>query len=197
MSGNLNSIYGLVTTNFQYVHSGQYGAQLGPAGSLGYLSQTLPTSIGQLYLVSLWLNSPDEATPNEFLVAWNGINLFDQVNVGATGWTNLQFLATAAGTNTVLEFGLRNDPSYFGLDDIFVYPPTPPQVQTVALANGTISFSWSALAGVPYQVQYATNLASANWTNLTSPVTATGGTLSFTDSVTNAPQRFYRVALAP
>ncbi len=197
MSGSLNSAYALVTTNSPYVHSGQYGAQLGPVGSLGYLSQTLTTSIGQLYLVSLWLNSPNGATPNEFLVAWNGTNLFDQVNVGATGWTNLQFLATAARTSTVLEFGLRNDPSYFGLDDIFVYPITPPQFQTVTLTKGTVGFGWSAQKGLLYQVQYTTNLASANWTNLGSAVTATGAMLNATDSVTNGPQRFYRVMLLP
>ena len=197
MSGNLNSAYGLVTTNSSYVHSGNYGAQLGPAGALGFLSQTLTTSIGQLYLISLWLNSLNGATPNEFLVSWNGTNLYDQVNVGATGWTNLQFFATAAGTNTVLEFGLRNDPSYFGLDDIVVYPVTPPQLQTMTLTNGTISFGWSAQVGLLYQLQYTTNLASANWTSLGSAVTATGATLSATDSVTNGPQRFYRLVLSP
>jgi hypothetical protein len=40
-------------------------------------------------------------------------------------------------------------------------------------------------------------LNTPNWTNLGSPVTATNGTLTFTDAVTNAPQRFYRVSLAP
>ena len=114
-----------------------------------------------------------------------------------TGWTNLQFFATAAGTNTVLEFGLRNDPSYFGLDDIVVYPVTPPQLQTMTLTNGTISFGWSAQVGLLYQLQYTTNLASANWTSLGSAVTATGATLSATDSVTNGPQRFYRLVLSP
>ena len=197
MSGNLNSIYGLVTTNSSYVHSGNYGAELGPAGSLGYLSQTLTTSIGQLYLVSVWLDSPDGATPNEFLVSWNGTNLWDQVNVGATGWTNLQFFASATGTSTVLEFGARNDPIYFGLDDVIVYPITPPQVQTVTLSNDTISFNWGTLAGLLYQVQYTTNLASGNWTNLAGTVTATGATLNAIDSLTNGPQRFYRLVLLP
>ncbi len=197
MSGNLNSVYGLVTSNSLYVHSGQYGAQLGPVGSPGYLSQTLTTSIGQWYLISLWLNTPSGAAPNEFLVAWNGANLFDQVNVGATGWTNLQFFATRPGTNTVLEIGLRNDPSYFALDDIMVYPVTPPQLQTVTFNNGTLCFNWSAQVGLLCQVQYTTNLASANWTSLGSAVTATGATFSATVSVTNGPQRFYRVMLSP
>jgi serine protease len=34
------------------VNSGKYGAFLGPPGSLGYLSQTLPTAAGEYYIVS-------------------------------------------------------------------------------------------------------------------------------------------------
>jgi hypothetical protein len=40
-------------------------------------------------------------------------------------------------------------------------------------------------------------LSSTNWTNLGSPATAAGATLSATDSVTNAPQRFYRLVVSP
>ena len=39
-------------------------------------------------------------------------------------------------------------------------------------------------------------MSSSNWTTLGSPVTATGATLTATDSVTNAPQRFYRLVLS-
>jgi hypothetical protein len=48
-----------------------------------------------------------------------------------------------------------------------------------------------------HQLQSSSKVNTTNWTNLGSPDTATGGTLTFTDSVTNAPQRFYRVSLAP
>ena len=39
-------------------------------------------------------------------------------------------------------------------------------------------------------------MSSSNWTTLGSPVTATA-MLNTTDSVTNAPQRFYRLVLSP
>src|ERR1039457_2171007 len=156
-SGNFQ--WCLVTADAPYVHSGVYGAELGPVGTPGYLSQTLATSVGQRYLVSCWLYC-DGQTPNEFSVSWNGATLFDQQNIGATLWTNLQFQASATATNTVLTLGFQDDPSELGLDDIAVYPITPPQYQTVTLTNGTISFSWSAQAGLLYQVQYTTNLAS-------------------------------------
>jgi hypothetical protein len=48
-----------------------------------------------------------------------------------------------------------------------------------------------------YQLQYNSDLSSTNWINLNGPAKATGATLSTTDSLTNGPQRFYRLALSP
>ena len=72
-----------------------------------------------------------------------------------------------------------------------------PEFQTLTLTNGTLTLTWSTEAGGIYQLQSSASLNIPNWTNLGSPATATNGTLTFTDSVTNAPQRFYRVSLAP
>ncbi|MGD0614113.1 MAG: protease pro-enzyme activation domain-containing protein, partial [Verrucomicrobiota bacterium] len=72
---NASSKYNFVTTSSGWVHSGSYGAALGQYGSLGYLYQTLTTSPGQNYLLSLWVDNPSNpvgATPNQFLVQWNG-----------------------------------------------------------------------------------------------------------------------------
>ena len=85
---NGSSTYNSVTTSSDaFVHSGSYGAALGQYGSLGYLSQTLPTSAGQNYLLSLWLDNPSNsygATPNQFLVQWNGTTIFNQTNLPYT-----------------------------------------------------------------------------------------------------------------
>jgi uncharacterized repeat protein (TIGR03803 family) len=72
-----------------------------------------------------------------------------------------------------------------------------PESQAVTLTNGTLSLTWSTEAGGMYQLQYNSDLSSSNWSNLGSAVTATGATLSTTDSLTNGPQRFYRLALLP
>jgi uncharacterized repeat protein (TIGR03803 family) len=72
-----------------------------------------------------------------------------------------------------------------------------PEFQAVTLASSTLSLTWSTEAGGTYQLQYSSDLNSGNWTNLDNPVTATGATLDTTDSVTNAPQRFYRLVLSP
>jgi uncharacterized repeat protein (TIGR03803 family) len=75
--------------------------------------------------------------------------------------------------------------------------PTVPEFQAVTLTNNILNLTWSTEAGGTYQLQYNSDLSSSNWTNLGSPATATGATLSTTDSVTNGPQRFYRLVLSP
>jgi hypothetical protein len=149
-----------------------------------------------MYQISCWLYSAGE-TPNEFSVSWNGATLFDQKNVNTTVWTNLQFLAGATAANTVLQFGFRNDPSYFGLDDIAVYLAPPLQIQTVTCANGAISLGWSAAVGRLYQVQYTTNLSTMIWANLGGQILATNNPLTFHDPTGSAAARFYRLILSP
>jgi uncharacterized repeat protein (TIGR03803 family) len=68
-----------------------------------------------------------------------------------------------------------------------------PEFQVVTLTNNVLSMTWSTEAGGTYQLQYNSDLSSSNWINLYSAFTATGGMFSATDSLTNAPQRFYRV----
>jgi len=110
-----------VTSSSSYVHSGTYGANFGPSGTLGYLSQTLATVPGQTYLLSFWVENFNSGV-NEFSVAWNGSTLSDQTSLPILGWSNYTFTVTATNTSMVLQFGFRNDPSFFGLDDISVTP---------------------------------------------------------------------------
>jgi hypothetical protein len=180
-----------------FVHSGIYGAFLGQSGSLGYLSQTLPTSAGQRYLLSFWLDNPAIGTPNQFVVSWNGTTLFNALNLGAFAWTNMQFTVSATGTGTLLQFGFQNDINAFGLDDISVQPLSAPApvLEAVTQTKGIISFTWSTVPGLAYQVQYTGDLTTGAWTNSGGPLTATGKTLSASDSVSSSPRRFYRITL--
>jgi len=168
-----------VSSSSPAVYTGNYGALLGSVGSMGYLSQSLPTVAGQYYLLSLWLDSPDGISPNEFLVMWNGTTMMDQTNLGAIGWTNLQFYVVATGTNTLLEFGFRDDESFLGLDDIQAPPLVsadgPPIIATqpanqVGFQGGAVSFSVLAAGRLPlfYQWQFdGANLAGATDATLT------------------------------
>jgi hypothetical protein len=191
-------------------HSGTFYAALGQPDTLGFISQTLPTTANQSYLLSLWFNSPDlndlsqtagvlsANTPNQFVVSWNGNTLFNQANIPPImGWTNLQFIVTATGPTTVLQFGQRVDPWYFGLDDINVWPIPAPNIQSFSRAPGNaFSLTWNTLTNIEYQVQCSTNLASANWINLNT-YSATGPSLTVTNSIGTNPAVFYRVLQLP
>ena len=196
LSGNVTNLF--VTGSPIYVHSGNYAASLGPIGSLGYLSQMVPTVSGQSYLLSFWLENAVGGTPNEFSVSWNGNVIYDQVNLPQFGWTNLQFTVTgaAASTNMLLQFGFRNDPQFFGLDDVSVNSAiavTPPVFQRLTLAGNAFAFSWSAVTGTVYQLQYKTNLLQPAWLDLGGAITAADVTLSVTNVIGPDPQRFYRL----
>jgi hypothetical protein len=176
-------------------HSGSYFAALGEVDFLAYLSQSIPTFAGQSYLLSLWMDSPNVSshTPNEFSVSWNGNMLFDQVNIGRIGWTNLQFIVTATNSSTVLQFGARDDNYYLGLDDVNVWPIPNPSFRSMArVSSNAVSFSWNTFTNMAYQIQYSTNLAQTNWIIL-STNTATGPILTLTNSYGTDPQRFYRI----
>jgi hypothetical protein len=197
-----NTAYTSVTSSSSFVHSGTYGSKLGPSGSLGYLSQTLPTFAGQNYLLSLWLDNPNNssgATPNQFLVQWNGTTIFSQTNLPFTTWTNLQFIVTATGASTVLQLGFRDDPYYLGLDDISVVPVPVPAFRATTITSSTFNLTWGTMAGLVYQVQYETNLLQTNWINLGKPLIATNGnlTISDTNAISSSPQRFYRLIVLP
>ena len=154
---------------------------------LGYLSQPLPTRPGQFYLLSFWLENPSGATPNQFQVQWNtnatSTNIiFNQSNMGAFGWSNLQFVVQASTNITTLRFGFRNDNDYFALDNVSVqYALSAPlQVQITGLGTLSPNYSNAVLAiGQSYSMTATpgTGFAFINWTG---SLTTNGATLKFT-----------------
>jgi len=176
-------------------HSGTYAAALGTVEATGYLSQTLATTAGTYYLLSLWLDSPDGLTPNEFLVSWNGQTLFDQSNLGAIGWTNLQFTVPATGANTVLQFGFQDPPSYLGLDDVSVLPLS--RILGISLVGTSLVVDGSnGQSGNTCITLMSTNLTAdlSQWIPVATNILSTDGNFTFTATNavdTHAPQRFY------
>jgi hypothetical protein len=145
------------------------------------------------------LDNPTNGTPNEFIATWNGNKLFDGVDMEEFVWTNLQFVVTATGPSTDLQFGFRNDQNALGLDDISVrpIPIAAPIFQKVTLTTGLIQLTWSAPPGLTYQMQYTTDLNPIAWNNLGNPITPTNGTVTASDSITASRQRFYRIVVLP
>lgn len=190
------------SSGYNVAYSGAYGAFLGDT-ELASLSQSIPTTPGQCYLLSLWLDNPQSGSPQQFIVNWNTNNtrgnpLFSLLNPPAFTWTNLQFLVFATGTNTVLNIQAQNAPSYFGLDDVSAIPVPAPELRSVTPAGGNLEIAFMTFTNLVYQVQYKTNLLQSSWLNLATPYTATGFGASFVDpSASASPRRFYRLMVSP
>jgi hypothetical protein len=180
-------------------HSGTNFCVFGTAGAIGYISQSIPTVTGQSYVLSFWLMNATNGTTEKFLVNWNTNSattntIYNLLNPPAFDWSNLVLYVTATSTNTTLQFGGRNDPNLFGLDDVTLISIPPPNPRISKASPNAVSLTWNSLTGLVYQVQYSTNLLSTNWFNLATN-TATGPTLSMTNTIGPSPWRFYRVFL--
>lgn len=179
-TGNIDSIQ---------PHSGSWFAVFEGIGSPEILSQAIATSPGSPYLLSLWFYS-DGATPNEFILSWNGNTLFRQIDIPATGWTNLQFTVKATGTNATIQCIGRNDNGDLGLDDVIAME-APYLAIARSAQNMVISWPTNPILST---LQSTTNLsASAVWTtNSTTPVTVNGQ--NFVTNPISGKQMFFRLS---
>ncbi|HEX3626081.1 MAG TPA: protease pro-enzyme activation domain-containing protein [Verrucomicrobiae bacterium] len=175
------------------VHSGDYGAFLGDT-QVATLSQTLATIPGDNYLISFWMDNTVSGTTQIFQVNWDGASLYSVTNPPSFSWTNFEFIATAAGNDTI-QFGAENEPNFWGLDDVSVTHVPSPAFKSIGHTAATFDLGWNTATGLVYQVQYKTNLLQADWSNLTQPITAISDSLAVTDSI--ASQRFYRLVISP
>ena len=114
-------------------HSGSFGANLGPIGPLGFISQDLATVAGATYDLTFWLaNIADRVgnvTPNHFEASWNGSVIPASVlDNAAPAFPYTQFAFTgllATGSTTALQFGFRHDPAGWWFDDVSVTLSAP------------------------------------------------------------------------
>jgi|SRR5580658_1988056 hypothetical protein len=104
--------------------SGDFFAALGTVGTDGSLSQTLTTVAGQNYEFGFWLAS-DGGTPSDFTAEWNGTPAVSLANTPAGPYSLFTFDETATSPSTTISFLSRNDPGFWGLDDVFVVTATP------------------------------------------------------------------------
>jgi hypothetical protein len=177
-----------------YIHSGADAALLGQPYITASLSQTLPTVAGQLYDLSFFMDNPVGGGTNQFEVNWDGTPLFNQEFVPQMPWTNVVFTVYATNTPTILEFVVRNDPDYFGLDDISVTPVTPPVFSSASLSGNSILFSWNAISGARYQLQFSLDLIS--WGNAGFAITATNSVMTAKETIRHSDvQEYYRLYL--
>jgi subtilase family serine protease len=179
-----------------------YVAVMG-ASTFSVLQQTLPTTVGQRYVLSFLWTNPGSNSKNRFQVNWNTNGtmtntIFNQSSVSRfSTWQNKTFVLTATGPSTILQFGANNNNYYFGLDDIYVWPiPVPIVTSALRAGKGSFSMTWNTMTNISYVVQYSTNLLSTNWFNLATN-TATGPTLTVTNSTATNRFLFYRIGELP
>ena len=108
-----------VGTGASNANSGNYGISYGGVGRTFPLSQTLSTVSGTTYDISFWLDSNGSFT-NEVSLSWGGATIFDQADIPYSGWSQYSFTEVATSSSTILQFGLRQDPGWSGLDDVVV-----------------------------------------------------------------------------
>ena len=134
-----------------------------------------------------------------FFYQWqkNGTNLVDAGTLAGATSRNLALgsasLADAGTYSVIVSNALGWVPST-GAHLTVVYPPA---LLSTVQSNCTLTLTWSAMAGQQYRLQYKPALATTNWTNLGSLITATGTVATATDNVCTSTQRFYRVVMFP
>lgn len=91
----------------------------------------------------------------------------------------------------------------------FMLTPTPraanvssssapqPEISGLVIVGNTVSFSFGTTPGLRYRVDYKDNLNDAEWTPLGAEQLATGASLSVSDNISAAPNRFYRIVVVP
>ena len=75
---------------------------------------------------------------------------------------------------------------------VTLFGAKPVRLTCLPLANGRVGFSWGAVSGQTYRVQWKQRLRDSAWNDLTN-VTASGSSASFSESPCQT-ERFYRVA---
>ncbi|MDQ6632132.1 MAG: hypothetical protein M3Y82_10325 [Verrucomicrobiota bacterium] len=133
-------------------------------------------------------------------VSDNGITIS---NINYIDPTHLTFSATisSTATNSARTISITNPDGQISTSSSPLFTvingvvSAPPFLSTTN-SNGTIFFTWSAVAGQIYRVQYKPDLNVTNWTDLSGDITATNSTVTKSDLI-NQTQRFYRLEVLP
>jgi mannan endo-1,4-beta-mannosidase len=190
---NLNGTLFRITTNgvLTTLHAFAGGSD----GATAYGS-LLQLSDGNLYGTTAYGGAYNDGTVFRItpggtltILAW-----FDGYN-GANPESALVQGSDGALYGTTLSGGVNGNGTIFRVT--MPVSQVAPVFQTVAQTNGTFMLTWSALPGQRFQLQYCSDLASGNWTDLGGVLTTAGSTVTASDVMGSTPQRFYRVQLLP
>jgi hypothetical protein len=109
-----------VSPNFASApESGRYSAFFGAVGAYNIISQTIPTTPGDTYNVTFWLNDSGGPFADAYL-DWGSTTALNIAPTGKFGWMEFGVDEVATGASTSVSFGFDQDPSYFNLDETSV-----------------------------------------------------------------------------
>jgi uncharacterized repeat protein (TIGR03803 family) len=134
-----------------------------------------------------------------FFYRWqrNGTNLVDGGNLSGSTNRTLSLVNVSladAGTYSVLVSNTLASVTSAAAHLTVVYPPV---FLSAVRTNCTLSLTWSAIVGQRYRLQYKTNVASRNWSNLGISSIATSNAVTASDNSCTNAQKVYRVVLFP
>jgi hypothetical protein len=141
LSGN-TGFTGVTTDS---AHGGRWAAFSGPDGSLGALTQYVPTTPWTTYTLTYFLRS-EGRSPNEFRATF-GDKTVDQTDLPAFGYTRETLAFTAMDLSTLVRFDFRNDNGVFLLDDVSVSAVPEPAALVLSAVGFSLLFLWARWRG--------------------------------------------------
>jgi hypothetical protein len=161
------------------------------SGGVDTLSQEIATTVGAVYDISFWAeDGAGHDSEAEFNFGNFSANLLPAFAIGPgewfNGWTNFSFEVTASDLESALSFAIAADTgSEFGLDDISV-------VQVPDFDGAVVGKTYHVTVSNPATltvIQASTNMVK--WVSVYTNMPP----FTFTDSLSQYPQRFYRAAV--
>jgi hypothetical protein len=147
---------------------------------------------GQTLTFTATASDPDSATLVFSLDQGAPAGAFINPFTGVFSWTPTA--AQAPGVNLItVRVTDDGSPALDDSETIAVTVYAAPRFTSFQRAGDDVSFVFRTVPQRTYRIEFKNELNAALWTQLGSDVTANGESLIINDSVTNAPQRFYRV----
>jgi hypothetical protein len=199
-SGNLQgwtqvgdtSFSGVDNANNIPVHSGTYAGFFGPSSSLGGITQTVATAVGQQYQLQLFLSHPFSDSGTEFRVQIGGVTVDDRLNPGNFGYTLFSYGYSATGTSTAITIQFLEPPNFFYLDDVSFSPVPNNRVVNGGFETGDFT-GWTQVGDTSFSgVSSGVPVHSGTFAGFFGPASSLGG---ITQTVATAAGQPYQLHL--
>ena len=112
-------------------HSGSYSAYFDASlDDYDSISQSIPTTVGETYTFTFWLDNDVGNEPNSFIALWAGTQVLNLSSVNPFPYTEYSYTETATTSTTTIEFSgyegtLLGSGGTFFLDDVSVTSGVP------------------------------------------------------------------------